>query len=177
MPTSISTVNSPVVSGETSKGWLLITLIVCRLSYCSDGILSILLWHKKNRIKSINLSQYSLLIILVIFRKSVLANFMLVTLVIFAGMYSDLQGIRTTAKQDGDDWILNGSKTFITNGYLSDVVIVVAITNPQAKSAAHGISLFLVESGTPGYKKGKKLYKIGLKAQVLKLYTFIRITF
>ena len=44
---------------------------------------------------------------------------------------SDLQGIRTYAKQDGDDWILNGSKVFITNGYLSDVVVVVAVTNPQ----------------------------------------------
>ena len=44
---------------------------------------------------------------------------------------SDLQGIRTYAKQDGDDWIINGSKVFITNGYLSDVVVVVAVTNPQ----------------------------------------------
>ena len=43
---------------------------------------------------------------------------------------SDLQGIRTYAKQDGDDWIINGSKVFITNGYLSDVVVVVAVTNP-----------------------------------------------
>jgi long-chain-acyl-CoA dehydrogenase len=81
------------------------------------------------------------------------------------GAGSDLQGIRTVAKQDGDDWILNGSKTFITNGFLSDIVIVVAITNPQAKSAAHGISLFIVEEGMKGFKKGKKLEKIGLKAQ------------
>ena len=80
---------------------------------------------------------------------------------------SDLQGVRTRAKKDGSDWILNGSKTFITNGYLSDIVIVVAITDAQAKSAAHGISLFLVEAGTPGFKKGVKLQKIGLKAQVL----------
>lgn len=70
------------------------------------------------------------------------------------------------AKKNGDDWILNGSKTFITNGYMSDVVIVVAITDTNAKSAAHGISLFLVESGMPGFKKGRKLEKIGLKAQV-----------
>jgi len=78
---------------------------------------------------------------------------------------SDLQGIRTYAKQDGDDWIINGSKVFITNGYLSDVVVVVAVTNPQAKSPAHGISLFLIEEGMPGFKKGKKLKKLGLKAQ------------
>ena len=51
---------------------------------------------------------------------------------------SDLQGICTNAKQDGDDWILNGSKTFITNGYNADVVIVVAVTNAEAKSPAHG---------------------------------------
>lgn len=79
---------------------------------------------------------------------------------------SDLQGIRTVAKKDGDDWVLNGSKTFITNGYMADVVIVVAITDTNAKSAAHGISLFLVESGMPGFKKGRKLEKIGFKAQV-----------
>lgn len=79
---------------------------------------------------------------------------------------SDLQGVRTNAKKDGDDWILNGSKVFITNGYMSGVVVVVAITNPEAKSTAHGISLFLVEDGMPGFKKGRKLDKIGLKAQV-----------
>lgn len=78
---------------------------------------------------------------------------------------SDLQGIRTNAKKDGDDWILNGSKVFITNGYMCDVVLVVAITNTEAKSAAHGISLFLVEEGMKGFIKGKKLQKIGFKAQ------------
>ena len=87
---------------------------------------------------------------------------------------SDLQGIRTNAKQDGDDWILNGSKVFITNGYMADLVLVVAVTNPQAKSAAHGISLFLVEDGMKGFIKGKKLHKIGMKAQVYTvLYFFI----
>ena len=80
--------------------------------------------------------------------------------------YSDLQGIRTNAKKDGEDWILNGSKVFITNGWMADVVIVVAITNPEAKSAAHGISLFLVEDGMKGFVKGRKLEKIGFKAQV-----------
>jgi len=81
------------------------------------------------------------------------------------GAGSDLQGIRTNARQDGDDWILNGSKTFITNGYLSDMAIVVAITNPKAKKAAHGISLFLIEEGMEGFKKGKMLNKVGLKGQ------------
>ncbi|XP_043238633.1 long-chain specific acyl-CoA dehydrogenase, mitochondrial-like [Amphibalanus amphitrite] len=81
------------------------------------------------------------------------------------GAGSDLQGIRTTAVKDGDDYILNGSKVFITNGYMCDVVIVVAITNPSAKSPAHGISLFLVEEGMPGFRKGKKLNKMGMKAQ------------
>ncbi|XP_030883094.1 long-chain specific acyl-CoA dehydrogenase, mitochondrial isoform X2 [Leptonychotes weddellii] len=77
----------------------------------------------------------------------------------------DLQGVRTNAKKDGSDWILNGSKVFITNGWLSDVVIVVAVTNREAHSPAHGISLFLVESGMKGFIKGQKLQKMGLKAQ------------
>jgi long-chain-acyl-CoA dehydrogenase len=77
-----------------------------------------------------------------------------------------LQGIRTNAKKDGSDYILNGSKVFITNGWMSDVVIVVAITKAEAKSKAHGISLFLVEEGMKGFVKGRKLEKIGLKAQV-----------
>uniref|UniRef100_A0A6A7FNF0 Long-chain specific acyl-CoA dehydrogenase n=2 Tax=Hirondellea gigas TaxID=1518452 RepID=A0A6A7FNF0_9CRUS len=81
------------------------------------------------------------------------------------GAGSDLQGVQTNAKRDGDDWILNGSKTYITNGYMSDVVIVVAVTNPEAKSRAHGISLFLVEEGMKGFSKGKPLQKMGLKAQ------------
>ncbi len=76
---------------------------------------------------------------------------------------SDLQGIRTHAKRDGDDFILNGSKVFITNGILADVCIVVAVTDPGAKSKAHGISLFLVEEGMPGFKKGRNLKKLGLK--------------
>lgn len=78
---------------------------------------------------------------------------------------SDLQGIRTRAVKDGDDhFIINGSKVFITNGILSDVVVVVAITDPQAKSNAHGITLFAVEAGTPGFKKGRNLNKLGMKA-------------
>ncbi|KAK2895083.1 hypothetical protein Q8A67_012312 [Cirrhinus molitorella] len=81
------------------------------------------------------------------------------------GAGSDLQGVKTFAKKDGTDWILNGSKVFITNGWMSDVVIVVAVTNREAKTAAHGISLFLVDNGTKGFQKGRKLEKLGLKAQ------------
>ncbi|KAJ8035772.1 Long-chain specific acyl-CoA dehydrogenase, mitochondrial [Holothuria leucospilota] len=77
---------------------------------------------------------------------------------------SDLQGIKTYAKRDGDDWILNGSKVFITNGYLANTVIVVAVTQLSAKSKAHGISLFLVEDHMPGFNKGRILEKIGQKS-------------
>merc|ERR1719187_2085182 len=73
---------------------------------------------------------------------------------------SDLQGIRTNAKKDGDDWIINGSKIYITNG-----CIVVAKTKPDAKRAAHGVSLFLVDADTKGFHKGRKLKKLGLKGQ------------
>ncbi|HTT11180.1 MAG TPA: acyl-CoA dehydrogenase family protein [Burkholderiaceae bacterium] len=76
---------------------------------------------------------------------------------------SDLQGIRTSATREGDHYVLNGSKTFITNGWLSDLVIVVARTDPGA--GAKGISLFLVERGMPGFEKGQRLKKVGLKAQ------------
>lgn len=76
---------------------------------------------------------------------------------------SDLQGIKTTAIKQGDHYILNGSKTFITNGYMCDLVIVVAKTDPDAGAA--GTSLFLVESSEKGFTKGKPLKKIGLKAQ------------
>ena len=76
---------------------------------------------------------------------------------------SDLQGIRTTAERRGDEYVLNGSKTFITNGWLSDLVIVVAKTDPSA--GAKGITLLLVERGMPGFEKGQRLKKAGLKAQ------------
>jgi len=78
---------------------------------------------------------------------------------------SDLQGMRTTAKKDGSDWIINGSKTYITNGWLTDCCIVCAKTDLESKRAAHGISLFLVDADTPGFNKGSKLKKLGLKAQ------------
>ena len=76
---------------------------------------------------------------------------------------SDLQGIKTTAIRHGDHFVLNGSKTFITNGWHADLVIVVAKTNPQ--EGAKGTSLLLVEQGMAGFEKGKRLKKIGLKAQ------------
>jgi acyl-CoA dehydrogenase len=80
------------------------------------------------------------------------------------GAGSDLQGIKTTAVRDGDDWILNGQKTFITNGINSDLVIVVAKTDPEAK-AAYGTSLLVVERGMAGFERGRNLDKVGLKAQ------------
>jgi long-chain-acyl-CoA dehydrogenase len=79
------------------------------------------------------------------------------------GAGSDLAGMRTTATRDGDDYILNGSKTYITNGWHSDVVIVCAKTDPT--KGAKGISLFLVDAGTKGFTKGNKLKKVGMKAQ------------
>jgi len=79
------------------------------------------------------------------------------------GTGSDLQGVKSTAVLDGDEYVINGSKTFITNGQLADLVIVVCKTAPEA--GAKGISLLLVEAGTPGFEKGTNLEKIGLKAQ------------
>ncbi|MBC7707349.1 MAG: acyl-CoA dehydrogenase family protein [Rhodoferax sp.] len=77
---------------------------------------------------------------------------------------SDLQGIQATAiRQDDGSYLLNGSKTFITNGWHADLVIVVAKTDPSA--GARGTSLLLVERGMPGFETGKRLKKLGLKAQ------------
>jgi alkylation response protein AidB-like acyl-CoA dehydrogenase len=77
---------------------------------------------------------------------------------------SDLQGVKTTAiKQPDGSYLLNGSKTFITNGWHADLVVVVAKTNPAA--GAKGTSLLLVERGMPGFSVGKRLKKLGLKAQ------------
>ncbi|MEW6439832.1 MAG: acyl-CoA dehydrogenase family protein [bacterium] len=78
---------------------------------------------------------------------------------------SDLQAIRTTAVKDGDAYVLNGQKTFISNGFLNDLVIVACLTDPRAKPRHAGISLICVEEGTPGYQKVRKLDKIGLHAQ------------
>ena len=77
---------------------------------------------------------------------------------------SDLQGVKSTAiKQPDGSYLLNGSKTFITNGWHADLVIVVAKTDPAA--GAKGTSLLLVEQGMPGFSKGKRLKKLGMKAQ------------
>ena len=78
---------------------------------------------------------------------------------------SDLAGIRTTAVRDGDNYVINGQKTFISNGQLCDLVIVCAKTNPDADPPHTGVSLILVEDGTPGFEKGRNLEKMGLKAQ------------
>lgn len=80
------------------------------------------------------------------------------------GAGSDLAAIRTTAVKDGDDYILNGEKTFITNGYSADLVVVVCKTDTEAKPAHKGISLIVVEADTPGFSKGKKLQKVGQHA-------------
>jgi len=79
------------------------------------------------------------------------------------GTGSDLQGIKTNAVLEGDHYILNGSKTFITNGQMADLVIVVAKTNPEEGSK--GTSLLLVEANSKGFEKGQNLEKIGMKAQ------------
>ncbi|WP_137724796.1 acyl-CoA dehydrogenase family protein [Prescottella subtropica] len=79
------------------------------------------------------------------------------------GTGSDLQGIKTRAVRDGDHWILNGSKTFITNGINADLVIVVACTDPD--KGAQGFSLLVVERGMEGFERGRNLDKIGLAAQ------------
>jgi alkylation response protein AidB-like acyl-CoA dehydrogenase len=72
---------------------------------------------------------------------------------------SDLAALRTTAVRDGDDWVLNGSKTFITNGYSADLVVVAARTSPEKK--AKGITLFGVETAKAGFSRGRKLDKVG----------------
>jgi alkylation response protein AidB-like acyl-CoA dehydrogenase len=72
---------------------------------------------------------------------------------------SDLAALKSAAVRDGDDWILNGSKTFITNGYQADLVVVAARTSPE--KGARGISLLGVETGMPGFERGRKLDKVG----------------
>ncbi len=72
---------------------------------------------------------------------------------------SDLAALKSTAVRDGDDWILNGSKTFITNGCSAELVIVAARTSPEKK--AKGITLFAVEAGMQGFERGRKLDKVG----------------
>lgn len=80
------------------------------------------------------------------------------------GTGSDLQNIRTTAVVDGDDYIVNGSKTFITNGYLCDMAVV-AVKTGDANSGAQGLSLLIIDANTPGFTKGKPLKKVGMHGQ------------
>ncbi|HUE42846.1 MAG TPA: acyl-CoA dehydrogenase [Candidatus Sulfotelmatobacter sp.] len=75
---------------------------------------------------------------------------------------SDAGGTRTTAKRDGNGWVINGSKTFCTNGHYADYAVVMALTDKSKNS--HGISAFIVEKGTPGFRPGKKENKLGLRA-------------
>lgn len=81
------------------------------------------------------------------------------------GAGSDLSGIKTSARRDGDDWILNGSKTFISAGINSDLVIVVCRTDPDPAAKHKAFSLLVVERGMDGFERGRKLDKMGQKAQ------------
>jgi acyl-CoA dehydrogenase len=81
------------------------------------------------------------------------------------GTGSDLAGIQSKAVRDGDDWILNGAKTFITGGITADLVIVVARTATDPDNRRNGLTLLVVEEGMPGFEKGRKLDKIGLAVQ------------
>ncbi|MEV4104531.1 acyl-CoA dehydrogenase family protein [Nonomuraea sp. NPDC049649] len=79
------------------------------------------------------------------------------------GAGSDLQGVRTSAVREGDHYVVNGQKTFITNGINADLVVVVAKTDPSA--GARGVTLLVVERGMEGFSRGRNLDKIGMKAQ------------
>src|SRR5206468_8829517 len=68
---------------------------------------------------------------------------------------SDLQGMRTSARRDGDDWVINGSKTFISSGIMADLVVLATRTDPDAGS--RGFTLFVVERDTPGFERGRKI--------------------
>jgi acyl-CoA dehydrogenase len=79
------------------------------------------------------------------------------------GTGSDLKAVRTTAVREGDEYVINGAKTFISNGLISDLVIVVCKTDPKA--GAKGVSLIVVETGRAGFRRGRKLKKVGQYAQ------------
>jgi len=78
------------------------------------------------------------------------------------GAGSDLQAIRTSATRDGDTYVINGQKTFITNGYYCDLIVLAVKTDPHAQPPYKGVSLIVVEDGTPGFVKSRKLEKMGL---------------
>lgn len=81
------------------------------------------------------------------------------------GTGSDLAGIRTTAIRDGDHYVVNGQKTFITNGINGNLALVAVKTDPDAEPRHRGVSLLLIEEGTPGFTKGRKLDKVGMHSQ------------
>src|SRR5215475_60621 len=81
------------------------------------------------------------------------------------GTGSDLAAIKTTAVRDGDDYVINGQKTFISNGQLCDIVVIAAKTDPDPANAHKGISMLVVEAGRKGFVKGKKLHKMGMASQ------------
>ncbi|MBU8917913.1 acyl-CoA dehydrogenase family protein [Bacillus sp. FJAT-29953] len=81
------------------------------------------------------------------------------------GTGSDLANIKTTAKLDGDHYIVNGQKTFITNGIQSDLIVVAVKTDPQAVPKHKGVSLLVIERDAPGFSRGRKLNKVGLHSQ------------
>lgn len=80
------------------------------------------------------------------------------------GAGSDLANLKTSARRDGDHYVINGAKTFISNGLLADLVVVACRTNPDAAKPHQGISLIAVETGIPGFSRGRKLDKIGQKS-------------
>ncbi|MCZ4586728.1 MULTISPECIES: acyl-CoA dehydrogenase family protein [Rhodococcus] len=88
------------------------------------------------------------------------------------GIGSDLAGVTTTAVRDGDDYVLNGNKTFITGGINADLVIVVARTSKDPENRRNGLSLLVVESGMPGFTRGRNLHKIGMKSSDTAELTF-----
>ncbi|WP_313893312.1 acyl-CoA dehydrogenase family protein [Psychrobacillus sp.] len=94
--------------------------------------------------------------------KSITGEFISAIAMTEPGAGSDLAGIKTTARKEGNHYILNGEKTFITNGLHADYVVVVCKTDSKVEPAYRGISLLVVENGTSGFKRGKKLNKIGM---------------
>ena len=94
--------------------------------------------------------------------KCVSGEYVLAVAITEAGAGSDVAGIRTKAEDMGDHYLLNGSKTYISNGILADLVVVVARTD---QSSRHGLSLFVVERGMEGFERGENLKKMGLKSQ------------
>jgi acyl-CoA dehydrogenase len=81
------------------------------------------------------------------------------------GTGSDLANVQTRARRDGDAYVINGAKTFISNGQIGDLFVVVCRTDPAADPPHRGLSLILVEAGTPGFIRGRKLDKLGLRGQ------------